>query len=358
MATSATGQLPRLFISHRHKDKSIADALRNWIESTTLREVAVFQSSHPQSGLPVGTSIARSLLDNLWQTQILILIYTHPDQDWSWCMWECGVATDPKSPDTKVVVFECAGVVPALFLDQVNVKVGSKDSLEQFVVQFLTDATFFPRLGHPLAERLHRDDSTLKDAAAKLHAALEAAVPPKFRDASDPWPAWPYMRLSMPAAVKPEQSTSGAKGQGSEAEAERLVDAECIIRFADKVLCKYFGLATIPRDKPFAELPDLFGEAAAPPPRWFLSLKRQVAAATRGKFPTVNWKRPATVESTTGERLCPILCHVTAVPYEGVNYFDIYFLPIVQSRRFLLVLASSAVVALGAFALGYLAGAP
>ena len=137
-----------------------------------------------------------------------------------------------------------------------------------------------------------------------------------------------------------------------------MVDAECIIRFADKVLCKYFGLATIPRDKPFAELPDLFGEAAAPPPRWFLSLKRQVAAATRGKFPTVNWKRPATVESTTGERLCPILCHVTAVPYEGVNYFDIYFLPIVQSRRFLLVLASSAVVALGAFALGYLAGAP
>ena len=76
-------------------------------------------------------------------TQVLILIYTSPDEDWSYCMFECGVATDPKSPHTNIIVFQCGRDAPKPFEDQLRVDVRRFDDIRKFSKAFFTDPTFF-----------------------------------------------------------------------------------------------------------------------------------------------------------------------------------------------------------------------
>src|SRR5215468_4421154 len=94
---------PTIFISHKHADHSIADVIREFVERRSNREVTVFQSSSGESeGPELGRPLTNELKNALWKAGIVILIYTSEDQDWQWCMWECGVATNPHSPDTRV----------------------------------------------------------------------------------------------------------------------------------------------------------------------------------------------------------------------------------------------------------------
>src|SRR6202035_3521620 len=100
---------PSLFISHKHGDRKIADVFREFVYQRTNREVSVFQSSAADSETPeLGRVLSAELKEALWQTGVVILIYTTEDQDWQWCMWECGVATNPASPDTRIIVFQRA----------------------------------------------------------------------------------------------------------------------------------------------------------------------------------------------------------------------------------------------------------
>src|SRR3954453_8886931 len=99
---------PLLFISHRHVDKPIADVLRQFVTERSGGRISVFQSSSAQAeGARVGREVQRELKENLWQAGVIVLIYTSPDEDWSYCMWECGVATHPGSPETKILLLQC-----------------------------------------------------------------------------------------------------------------------------------------------------------------------------------------------------------------------------------------------------------
>ena len=109
---------PVLFISHRHDDRPIADVLRRFIEARTGGRVTVFQSSSPGArGPKQGENLTEELRRNLWHASVVVLIYTARDQDWSYCMWECGVAQLPEPSTTKTVVFQCADQFPMVFAD-------------------------------------------------------------------------------------------------------------------------------------------------------------------------------------------------------------------------------------------------
>src|SRR5262249_43431298 len=143
---------PTIFISHKHIDRDIADAVREFVERRSNREVAVYQSSSGASeGPELGRPLTQELKNALWKAGIVILIYTSEDQDWQWCMWECGVALNPHSPDTRVIVFQCSPETPRVFQDQVRVNARDKEDLLKFVRQFLTDTHFFPEFGRALA---------------------------------------------------------------------------------------------------------------------------------------------------------------------------------------------------------------
>ena len=83
-------------------------------------------SSSPEfTGPRFGRGLNDQLRQALWNTEVLILVYTSADQDWSYCMWECGVATQPQSPNTNIIVFQCGSDVPAPFQDVLRVNARS-----------------------------------------------------------------------------------------------------------------------------------------------------------------------------------------------------------------------------------------
>ena len=105
------GQPPRLaFISHKHRDRDLAELVSNFLEDLSNGEVRLFVSSAvAHEGPRFGVSLSDSLRDALARSGLVILIYTDPTDNWEWCLWECGVATDPRDPTpTHVEVFTSA----------------------------------------------------------------------------------------------------------------------------------------------------------------------------------------------------------------------------------------------------------
>ena len=98
-----------LFISHKHSDTRIAKVVADFVESRTLGQVSVHMSSDPRyKGPRLGKNINQELCTALYNCDVLLLLYTSADEDWSYCMFECGVATDPQSPRTNIIVFQWA----------------------------------------------------------------------------------------------------------------------------------------------------------------------------------------------------------------------------------------------------------
>jgi hypothetical protein len=84
---------PVLFISHLTEDRQVADVLTHFVRAHSGGLVQVFQTS---------TDIAQSgrhqrqhLMQALWDAIVIILVYTDSTKDWSYCIWECGVAAQP-----------------------------------------------------------------------------------------------------------------------------------------------------------------------------------------------------------------------------------------------------------------------
>jgi hypothetical protein len=98
---------PLLFISHKHVDHEVATALADFIKDHTGAQVRIHVSSNPDyQGPAAGRVINQALRETLWQTEALILVYTSADQDWSYCLWECGVATNRGRPE-NIIVLQC-----------------------------------------------------------------------------------------------------------------------------------------------------------------------------------------------------------------------------------------------------------
>jgi len=79
--------MPLLFVSHKHSDRQIAEILARFIEERSAARIKVHLSSSPDfQGPRFGKPLNAQLREALWKTEVLILVYTSPDQDWSYCM--------------------------------------------------------------------------------------------------------------------------------------------------------------------------------------------------------------------------------------------------------------------------------
>jgi hypothetical protein len=88
-------------------------------------------------------------------------------------MWECGVALDPKTEDTKIVVFECAGQTPRVFHASVRVNV-TKEGIEKFTNQFHTDINFFPKQE---AYKSDMGQNIIQELGRNLYKDLSDVIP-------------------------------------------------------------------------------------------------------------------------------------------------------------------------------------
>ena len=124
------------------------------------------------------------------------MLYTEAAHDWSFCMYEYGVANRPQSADTRMILFQCGDSVPALFAGQVNVNVRELSSVHKFVNQLLTNKDFFPDYGEAITGHLPNSE-TVSNGAAELFQKLQPVLPPLVSPSVEEWPAYPYLQLQL-----------------------------------------------------------------------------------------------------------------------------------------------------------------
>ncbi len=163
---------PKVFISHKFDDSDVASKVAKRLQ-TISNELDIYLASDPTfEGPRMGKSINMSLKKALGDTSLVLLIFSTMGKEWSWCMWECGVATNPNDPTpTTVVTLSLREEAPKPYEDALMIKASDLDSVQTFVNQLCTDKELFPKLGKPLTGRTP-NDNFIEEQAKNLHKEL------------------------------------------------------------------------------------------------------------------------------------------------------------------------------------------
>jgi hypothetical protein len=311
-----------LFISHKHVDKKIADVISSFITMHSGGRVNIYQSSSPWTDAPkVGRNLNKELRETLWSTNVLILVYTTTDHDWSYCMWECGVASHPQSPDTKIILFQCGSNSPAVFTEQVNVNMRDLVDIQKFTNELLTSPDFFPGFSAAVT-KFKSNGREVASAAADLFQQLEPALPPEKVDPSTEWPAYPFLQLELgfqhlEQVRKLDPKERSRKGN-------EIVKKECLISATDKYCEQLFGVLSFSNDMTLKQLADSWTERFPhSQSKWIQALCNQVRAGAMWNFPTASWDVMQGFNDSIWR--APVLSRVRKIPSRQCMQFDIYF---------------------------------
>ena len=310
---------PLLFISHKHVDKKIADVVRDFVLTYSGGRIDVYQSSSPWADAPkVGRNLNRELKAALWRARALILIYTTPEHDWNYCIFECGVASHPESADSKLIVFQCAGAVPTLFGDQVNINARKLEDIQKFTNEFLTDATFFPGFSGPIT-RFQPNSQEVARAAADFAQKLSepGVLPAEETDPNDEWPAYPYIQFQLDEAEASRLRKS--QGQKRAKLAMQVIPDKCVVAKADTYAERLFGVPSFRAGTTLKKLKstwlDKYPKAK---PTWVHDITAQILDAVLWRFPKASW-------SLMPGGYAPIMSHVRKNSSQQCMQFDVYF---------------------------------
>ena len=318
--TPMPDQDPLVFISHKHSDREIAEAIARFVRTKTAGKVRVHLSSSPDfEGPRIGKTLNDELKRALGTAETVILVFTSEGEDWQYCMWECGIATDPKDPrPTTVVVVQCGQDEPKPFGDQLRVDARSLDSVQGFVKALLTSTDFFARRTEPVTG-FPAEGPDVKEFAAELHGKL-AEVIPSGGGAERSTPTAPYLRLRVDDDTAEE--LRAAYLDDNEAKCLPIIEAKVEIAEsarAESVFNMQIGPGTTLGDVLASwRRTHRNGERA----RWFSALAEQIEAAIVGTLRPVKW---APYEATTGRADVPYVAASRRVA-AGVE-FDVYVVP-------------------------------
>lgn len=313
---------PLVFISHKHADRAIAETIGRFVKNRSAGKVRVHLSSSPDfEGPRFGAPLNEELKRALGAADAVILVFTSESEDWSYCMWECGVATDPgdESP-TAVVVVQCTPAEPKPFGDQLRVDARNLDSVQGFVKALLTTTDFFARQDEAITG-FASEGTEVKEFATELHAKL-ADVLPSGLGAERSTPTSPYLRIRLDDSAAEEVRTAYLAG----ATGECLKILESKAKIAENIQASnLFGMHL----SPASTLGDVLAvwradhEGAGQEARWFSALAEQIEAALVGKLLPVKWAPYATTQGRADVPYVAASRNVT----DGVE-FDVYVVPI------------------------------
>lgn len=317
-----------IFVSHKHSDRDIAVVLANFIKNKSLGQTKVHLSSEPDfEGPRIGTNLNQQLTRTLQKASVVILLYTAADQDWSYCMWECGVALDPSNPDTNIMVFQCGRDIPGPFSDQVRTNARKPDDILRFVQSFYTEKEFFPEAEAPLTT-FSPDGQEVKEAANELFKKLEKVLPELEAEVAEEWPAWPFLKIEVPLdqVESIENATADEQDRWVTDVIPELARVKKYAGGAEQML----GKARLKRDLNLSEMFDLWrAKNQEADSSWFEGMCHQIKAGALAEYSVI---RIAHLLGPKGARYQPVLSRIQRNPGAGKMYFDVYFYNISDLR--------------------------
>jgi hypothetical protein len=322
----AEGKLS-VFISHRHKDKKMAEVLKKTVKNWTAGQAQVFQSSDEGSSYLVGESITEALQKALDKANVVLLLYTIPDADWSYCLWECGVATNPKSFDTRVVVFQCLDDAPAPYKEKHRIRITQPD-IRKFAFAFHRDEKFFPGLNRAFASAEVLSDDIVRSRGDQLYQSLRELIPDEKHEEVR---RWHYLQLALDQEfvqeIKKQKNEKVAREKAYE-----LIEANGRVAAASPGALPHFGIADMQPDLQFNDLFNRWKEVAADWPgspedvNWFEYLCDEMARAIKN-IPAKEATTPLKSVAEQGTWYLPVINRVRKDSEKWDFYVELYRLP-------------------------------
>ena len=313
---------PVVFISHKHSDRKIAETIAQFVKNKSAGNARIHLSSSPDfEGPRFGQPINSELRHALGESDLVILVYTDDREDWSWCMWECGVAVDPSEQHvTAVVVVQCTSDVPKPFADQLRVDARDLDSIQAFVKALLSTTYFFAGRDEPMT-RFAPEGSEIREFAAELHSTL-ADVIPTGTAAERSTPTSPFLRVRISSQAADEIRNNYLAGEGKQN--EQIIESGALI-VEDEGAGALFGMQLGPQSTLGDVLTDwrMENTNSGQEAGWFVSLTDQIEAALVGKMRPITW---AAYKAVKGQSDVPFVAG-SLQGEDGVE-FDVYMVPI------------------------------
>jgi hypothetical protein len=312
-----------VFISHKHSDAKIAETVADFVKERTLNKVGIYDSSSSKfEGPRVGKNLNDELKKALAKTDIVLLIYTNDDEDWQYCMWECGIAIDPwDQHPTRVVVLQCGSNAPKPLADTTRVDVRNKEEVIGFTKQFLTDETFFPLVGGKISD-FHVEDPVLEKFGQELYDDLAAVIPAAPAGSASDLASSTFLRIELPADSIAVIESAPIETRRHEV-ADALRDHGAIIENDRAKALFGFEIATTTTVGKVLNA----WEATFPGqnPIWFESLAEQIDLAISQKYPDgVPW---APYKAGRGRSVIPYVSRSRRTASANMQ-FDTYFIPV------------------------------
>jgi hypothetical protein len=317
--------VPRLlFISHRHADEPLASVLNLHLQKWQVSRDEIFQSSNAEGGARFGRQLNKELLLALGEARLVFLIYTIADADWSYCMWECGVATDPMQGDTptRIIVLRTTEDVPPVLKDLASVQATDQREVRKFVQQFFQEKDWVRREG---AFNPKVSDQVLDDYATALHADLMKHVPKTKAEERRRWDMFTLMFSST--AVEEILRSHVAHESMSEHTRDLILGrGEVVYDFGQALV--HFGYDSATRGLSLSDLFTRWLEDAAKKPqeaaprRWIEELCHELLRAIRKNPAKPSWAM-TTSSLHPGWWFYPIVNH-QRIKADGSMEFEIY----------------------------------
>ena len=303
---------PEVFISHRHDDRKLADAIRKHLQLWGIKKKSIFQSSDAQGGSRIGDPLSQALQEALHKANLVLLIYTFSDEDWAYVMWEAGVATDPAKA-TRIIVFQCTDDRPKPFQDQVRVRITKEDIL-RFATQFHKDKDFVP--GDPAWDP-EIDEGTLRERSDRLYDSLFTRVPAgKLEELS----RWDALTLELaPKFVAQVKKIKDAHG------ARNILEKNLVVSREYGQPARHFGFNTFTLNPTFANCVDrwreMTGKNAAD--EWIDGLCAEIWRAINNIPSEPTWEYLRSAVPGADWWLYPVLNHARVLRDKTME-FDLY----------------------------------
>ena len=308
---------PTVFISHRHADKAIAEVVAEFLVERSAGAATIFCSSHTDFVRPIaGDNLTVSLKHALGASHLVVLIFTSAAEDWSWCMWECGIATDPNDErPTKVVVLQCGDSAPRPYGDQVRVDARSRDSLTGFVKTVLTTTDYFPEVGTSLT-KFSGESKQIKEYAEVLHTDLGKVLATLQHAEVEERSASTYFCIEIDRDAVGELRAGGGGSTESAADLVRTRARVVDERGAEGLFSFHvddgISLGTL-FERWSGQRKDLGIDDPATV-HWCDSVVEQIITVTSGRFPVVPWS-PFAIEPS--KAIIPFVAGSRTVPANG-----------------------------------------
>ncbi len=307
-----------IFISHRHADKEIANVLRKHLLGWGISTDRIFLSSSVENAPQIGGALQGELQKALQEARVLFFLFTSSGADWSWCIYEIGLATDPETP-TRIVVIKCTDdAIPHVVKDQVVVYM-TNNSIKRLVKQFHKDKGFFP--GQP-AFSPDLDSGALADRSKRLFEELREVIP---RESEHEIIRWGSFLVGIDAAAANGLAEASLEEIQSEKERTKLMN-QCKIVEAKGWGIQHFGYNDFADGLNLAKVAERWTKEVGDikEPSWMAELSEEfwnVATNRRTKFRWVPFKSLALDDLS----VCPVVTEARRLKNGGMQFKVLMF---------------------------------